>query len=947
MADDPLVALALRLTDGGPIDWKTESETGSVEPSLLQQLKQIEAVVRAHETVDALSQDDVSPNPVGGPFWGHLEIIELIGSGSYGDVYRAQDTRLGRDVALKLLRTRNAIKSGSLVREGHLLGRVRHPNVVTVHGADCLNGQTGLWMELIEGATLEQELRRRGALQADEVAEIGAILCDALDAVHSAGLLHRDVKAQNVMRDRTGRLVLMDFGSGHDAQRFATSTLEGTPLYSAPEVLNGSAASVQSDIYSLGVLLWYLLTGSYPVNGRSVDEIKRAHARGWITKLQGQGPVSSVAALAVECLAIDPRKRPCIASELARRLRACGQQPASRRAIRTWAALGAFGAAVLLLATVPLHLSSKVERRAVGEPIWSFASGATPSGAPSADGHYLGCHSGTIPVGICDVATGTVQRVPITDRWNGVFNARPLISPDGRRVAYYGLVLEEVKIFDLATSISRSLRVDPSLFVKVIAWDAAGESLLVVLQPIAGGPGASVGLLDANTESLTRLKQFDATPDGLALSHDHRHLAFTQGGDLNVTNLVTGATLHIDGPSDVHGSLLWTPNDDGILFTTGRNFSELHLVRLTDGHPMGEIEALHPYGGPPLTLLGISAAGNVYYNAESFFHVRMPSATGHVVYTSTKTYPQPATLYLAPFDSATEKVGTPVDIARLTSRLGADWSPDSTSIAYARSDGAKTPTIVIRSASTGVERVIELPDDIDPPARRPFDSETPPWVGVVRWSPERKILAHASFNEYLVDTDDMSIRRVELPPIISRLDEPSLKREVFTELYMPASVEWASDGSSVFYVGNGSVRRVDVNKGLVAESRTLTEMSYRSWVHLSPGERVLVYDKPYDGKEGGQVDVAALDDSVPRPLLVSERPCRPVGWWNGEVFVACLNDSKLSQLYLVDLATGSQKDVHVSLPRIEHVRVRPDGRAIAIMAERTTSGTFVLKIPNK
>src|SRR6185436_17857284 len=132
------------------------------------------------------------------------------------DVYRARDTRLGRDVALKVLRTRDVINSAStsLVREGHLLSRVRHANVVTVYGADCVNGQIGLWMELIEGETLEQEVRRRGALEPTEVGQIGAVLADALEAVHLAGLVHRDVKAQNVMRDRAGRLVLMDFGSG-------------------------------------------------------------------------------------------------------------------------------------------------------------------------------------------------------------------------------------------------------------------------------------------------------------------------------------------------------------------------------------------------------------------------------------------------------------------------------------------------------------------------------------------------------------------------------------------------------------------------------------------------------------------------------------------------------------------------------------------------------------
>ena len=313
MPDDPLVALALRVTDGESIDWKAETQNGYLDLSLLHILQQIEAVARAHGSDNTPNTGDLIIPPgivpaLPGAHWGCLEIVELIGSGSYGDVYRARDTRLGRDVAFKLLRTQSAAESNSssLVREGYLLSRVRHPNVVTVYGADCLNGRTGLWMELVDGETLEQEVQRRGALEAAEVAQIGAVLSDALEAVHSAGLLHRDVKAQNVMRDRAGRLVLMDFGSGHDAQRFAASTVEGTPLYAAPEVLNGGAASVRSDIYSLGVLLWYLLTASYPVNGQSVKEIKRAHALGRIAKLEDASANSAVARIAAECLASDP-----------------------------------------------------------------------------------------------------------------------------------------------------------------------------------------------------------------------------------------------------------------------------------------------------------------------------------------------------------------------------------------------------------------------------------------------------------------------------------------------------------------------------------------------------------------------------------------------------------------------------------------------------------------
>src|SRR5207244_2811767 len=102
----------------------------------------------------------------------------------------------------------------SVIDEGRLLARIRHPNVVTVHGADRIDGRVGLWMEYIHGRTLERSLAEQGPFSAPEAGEIGIQVCRALAAVHQAGLLHRDIKAQNVMREDGGRLVLMDFGAG-------------------------------------------------------------------------------------------------------------------------------------------------------------------------------------------------------------------------------------------------------------------------------------------------------------------------------------------------------------------------------------------------------------------------------------------------------------------------------------------------------------------------------------------------------------------------------------------------------------------------------------------------------------------------------------------------------------------------------------------------------------
>jgi eukaryotic-like serine/threonine-protein kinase len=294
--DDRLLDVADSVAGGGEIDWAAASTAhDGADLELLEQLKLIDAVARLHRGGAALiAQDERTAAPLQvGERWAHLVIAERVSGGTFGDVYLARDTALDRDVALKLLRQRaraDALASQFLA-EGRLLARVAHPNVITVYGAEAVDGRIGLWMEFIRGVTLEDVVRTHGPFSAREATFIGLDLCRALAAVHATGLVHRDVKAANVMREQGGRIVLMDFGAGEDLTTTGADVqMAGTPLYLAPEIFAGQPATVRSDLYSLGVLLYRLTTGAYPVQGATLAELAAAHRSGRSLRLRDARP---------------------------------------------------------------------------------------------------------------------------------------------------------------------------------------------------------------------------------------------------------------------------------------------------------------------------------------------------------------------------------------------------------------------------------------------------------------------------------------------------------------------------------------------------------------------------------------------------------------------------------------------------------------------------------
>ena len=280
--------MADALTVGRSVDWDAAaSTTPSAQHLLLQELTLLAKVFTAHEDRQR------TPREPQGETWGPLVILDTIGGGAFGDVYRAREPRLDRQVALKFFRPHRLSPSqvtSDVIEEGRLLARIHHPNVVTVHGAKHLDGRSGIWMELVEGSTLEEIIAEQGVMSATEAMEIGRDLCGALTALHAAGILHRDIKARNVMREEGGRVVLMDLGISCDVDRQIPVRQYGTPLYAAPEVLLASESSRQGDIYSLGVLLFFLVSGRYPVTGSTLGDLHAAHEAGHVESLAAVRP---------------------------------------------------------------------------------------------------------------------------------------------------------------------------------------------------------------------------------------------------------------------------------------------------------------------------------------------------------------------------------------------------------------------------------------------------------------------------------------------------------------------------------------------------------------------------------------------------------------------------------------------------------------------------------
>jgi|RhiMethySRZTD1v2_1073278.scaffolds.fasta_scaffold03760_3 protein kinase-like protein len=315
-------------------------------------------------TIEELLREHDDENPIlkpggafDGPLWeellaepreletgarlGPYEVRGTLGAGGMGEVYRAHDTRLSRDVAIKVLPAVSGRVDAlaRFEREARTVAALNHPNILAIHDVGAEGPTHFVVTELLEGETLRIRLRTRGSLAPSEAVAYGVQIARGLAAAHDRGIVHRDLKPDNIFITRDGRVKILDFGiaifdqastpTGAHPSLTRTGEVLGTLGYMAPEQLLGHPAATQSDLFAFGVVMHEMLTGSHPFARQTVPEVQTAVLREEPASLSRAVPGLSPSLVRVieRCLEKEPAQRPETARDLAMFLEALGDAP--------------------------------------------------------------------------------------------------------------------------------------------------------------------------------------------------------------------------------------------------------------------------------------------------------------------------------------------------------------------------------------------------------------------------------------------------------------------------------------------------------------------------------------------------------------------------------------------------------------------------------------------
>jgi Tol biopolymer transport system component len=935
LIDPELEAIAGAILDGAVVDFSA-GVTANVEPfaSDLQMIADIAALHRS------LADDDDDGGGMVPAFpWkvGTLTITQSLGRGTHGQVFRAWDSQLHRDVAVKLLFAgeRRASAAARVLDEGRLLARVRHPNVITVHTAEQIGGRIGLVTEYIEGHTLAEIVRDKGALTFDETARIGIDVCRALTAVHRAGLVHRDIKAQNVMRDESGRIVLMDFGAGLTGD--TAPGVAGTPLYLAPEVIAGNAATPQSDIYSVGVLLYYLATGRYPVSGGTMAEIRGAHRAGArISAKTARPELPQVLAAAIDrALEPEPDARHASAERFEQALDAAIHPRRRRRAIAVRAGIAtvvlalAGGAAVTWNAWRPrpvprMDAASETISRLTVAPYYSY-------GGPSFDGRYTAHVGPNQSAWLTAAATGQPRRIVEGTAAGRVDEV--ILSSDGSQAAFTIRFpdnhheLRLVVVDDRWPFTAQQQPVptvvfttEPAGSITLLEWSRDDRSILFLAHRRDGS--VELRTIDPAGSINRALETFTSgAPRGAGFSADGRYVVFDHAAALPSPQRDI-FVVPADGSTAPRPLLVGNSNDElpifsasgrDLLFVSDRGGSpSIQRVPVRDGALAGE-PRMAAGGAHALTPIGLSAGGDYYYALQ----------TKHEEIFSVALDPRGV--------ASGKPVEVPGDIG--LSRRAPGWSPDGDTLAFNVIRGLN---LFDHGSYIGfADREGALKNRMAPKLQY-FGG--PP----IRWSEDGLALLvrgkdlEGYWGFHRIDTATGAVTAaVRAEP---RGEEMNLGT-------LPA---WRPGGRSLVFVRDGAILERDFSGGADRKLVAAVAGHLINGLSTSPVDGRVAFSKTVKGANGeSSVLVVRQSDGTLKELRTEPGAGSILlTQWSadGQTLVYQVGGPRLSRIFLIPASGGESIDTGVSLDGLRNrVSLRPDGRVLTFSSGATAFEIWVAR----
>ena len=675
-------------------------------------------------------------------------ILRALGSGGMGEVYAAEDTRLHRLVALKLLPSDMALDPERLERferEAQAVAALNHPNVVTLYGVEQAGDVRFLAMELVEGETLGDLIPGEG-LSLAKFLDLAIQLADAISAAHQRGIVHRDLKPANVMVTAEGRVKILDFGlaklrrEGSGAGEGETRTVAeltaqhhviGTAAYMSPEQAEGRAVDARSDIFSLGVVLYQMATGARPFRGDTAVSVISAILKDTPPLPSSVRPriPSRLDRIVRRCLAKDPADRYQSAGDLRHDLLDVRDEagPSTRPARGARLRTGVIAAAVVVLAIAAVSVVLWRARRTGSAPAlppkMEFARLTTGAGIEwfpslSPDGKWI-VYAADAPgwrhIFLQSVTGHSVFDLTKDSTWD---EEQPAFSPDGERIAFRSS-REGGGIFVMGRTGEAVRRVTRAGFNP--AWSPDGTRLVYSLENVELNPQNSLGraetwVVTVETGEARRLTEGDATLPSWS-PHDRR-IAYAA----RLRDRLKGSlwTMKVDGTDSVaipggggrDWNPVWSPDGRFLYFVSDRGGS-MNLWRV----PIDEASGRTLGDAQPLTT-----------PATSLAHVTISGDGTRIAYSSAQVT---SNIQALPFNPVTGTVtGEPSWVTTGSARwANPDPSPDGQWVAFYSLVDPEGHVQVARTDGSGVVRQVTGDSAID---------------RVPRWSPDGRWIAFFS-----------------------------------------------------------------------------------------------------------------------------------------------------------------------------------------------------------